>query len=340
MRQHRSYPKRAEQHIAESSSRTLLSNHLPREWVTREVTERDYGVDLYVEIVGKDKVLAGNLTALQLKAVKQAKIRRGVLRVSGVKRATLNYWLSLPVPVFLVVACMASRQVYWANVREQDRRGRFDQDSKTVSIELNSADDFSEAGVAAFNLAYVRERRWPDIEDAIEKSLMLFNTFGPLVLMCKRGRDNAPCTTTIQYLINQHYEHYTVLSRYLLGQKPKYLRHWYAQNIEYMQAARLERSVTMCYRTLKAMLKEFASAYRNSILAAYELVTDKQASYFSRALPYLYMHLTARPHTFIVDDWFARFYFDEYENETQHPEQLYFDDFKEFDRELDTITRT
>lgn len=49
------YPERIDNHIKESDSITILNDKLPSSWIVREISERDYGIDLYVEIVGTDK---------------------------------------------------------------------------------------------------------------------------------------------------------------------------------------------------------------------------------------------------------------------------------------------
>lgn len=333
-------PKRSDQHISESDSFTVLRQLLPREWVIRELSERDYGIDVYVEIVGKKQVLSGDMTALQLKGKKAVKFVNGRATFSGVKRETLNYWLSLPVPAFLCVACLSTKKCYWANIKSQNRQGRFKGESKTVSIQLFEELDFSRPGLNAFLESYIREKRWPEIENAIEKSLMLFNTLGPLVLMCERSEDDVPCSTTIQYLVNQHFEYHRLLSRYLLGKKPEGLPHWYEQNISYMKSAKLDPSLTLYFKVLKDLFQSTLGDYRDSIIAAYELVMESQVHYFSQRFPFLFAHLKARPHTFLLDDWYSRYFFDEYENETQHPERLYFQDFDEFDSHLDQLRRS
>src|ERR1035441_4782125 len=83
-------PKRSDQHIAESQSMTILRSHMPQNWIIRETTERDYGVDLYVELVGPKNLLSGNLVALQLKAKNTFKFKNGHSVLSGIKRETLN----------------------------------------------------------------------------------------------------------------------------------------------------------------------------------------------------------------------------------------------------------
>lgn len=311
----------------------IFQSHMPQEWVVRETTGRDYGIDLYVEIVGKSHLLNGDMVAIQLKGTKKIAYSNGEARFSGIKRETLNYWLSLPVPVFLCVASLDEDKCYWANIETQHRQGRFKGESATVSIKLSEDQDFSDLGTDKFLWTFLREKSWPEVENAIEKSLMLFNTLGPLVLMCQRGKDNLPCSTTVQYLINQHYEYYRLLSRYLMGRQPKRLSAWYDRNFSYRESAKLPLSLTLYNKILKELAKDFSGDYRRSILAAYEMVTDTQAYYFSQRFPFLHMHLKDNPHTFVQEDWYARYFFDEYENETIHPEFLYFQDFDEYSHE-------
>jgi len=154
------YPKRVDKHILESESFAALSSILPKQWVIRELTERDYGVDLYVEIVGKDGKVTGDLAALQIKGTKNVNFKEnGTYTFSGIKRTTLNYWLGLPVPVFLLVFCQKTSNVYWTSVENNHREGRFKGKSKTVSLKFLIEADFSKIGLAMFMLTYIRERR-------------------------------------------------------------------------------------------------------------------------------------------------------------------------------------
>lgn len=335
------FPQRAPEHIIESDSLTILRKSLPSEWVVRELSERDYGIDLYVELVGKDLVLAGEMVALQLKGTKKLNFVNGQATFKKIKRETLNYWLSLPVPVFLCVVCIETSKCYWVNIESQHRAGRFKGDSKTVSLPLVELCEFATpSGLNAFKATYIREKQWPRVEEAIEKSLMLFNTLGPLVLMCMRGKDNANCSTTVQYLINQHYEHYVLLCTFLKYKKPVPLSHWYHRNRGYFLANGLSPTLTMYHSVLKEMFTVFLSDYRNSILAAYEMVMETRAWYFEKRFPYLTAHLKDRPHTFVGDDWFTRYVFDEYEDETSQPHHLYFNDFDVFGDDLSDLGRT
>ncbi len=335
------YPKRDNTHIIESESFAALSSILPKEWIIRELTERDYGVDVYIEIVGKDGKVSGDLTALQIKGTKNMKFRKkGTYTFSGIKRTTLNYWLGLPVPVFLIVFCQKSKNIYWTSVENNHREGRFKGKSTTVSLKFLDEADFSKKGLVLFMLTYFREKRWAEIENAIEKVLMSYNTLGPLVLMCKRENDNKFCSTTIQYLLIQHYEYYTLLSRYLLYNKPKYLPYWYDRHLEHIKSNKLPSSLTFSFKVIKEMINDFVWDYRDCIIVAYELVTNTQKNYFLGKFPYLCGHLQTKPHTFVMEDWAARYFFDEYENETQDPKKLFFEDFSEFDFMLKDLSKT
>ncbi|MEZ8307068.1 DUF4365 domain-containing protein [Vibrio splendidus] len=335
------YPKRIKTHISESESFDIVSKALPSEWIVREITERDYGIDLYVEIVKSDGCVTGDLVALQVKSTNKFSFnKRNKFSLSGIKRSTLNYWEGLPVPVFVFLVNLHDENVYWCNIETDRRNGYFSGDTSTISLRFEKDKDLSEFGIASFMLTYLREKRWSDIENAIEKSLMSYNNLGPLMLMCTRRKNYEICSTTIQYLLIKHYEYYTVLSRYLLLRKPKYLPEWYKRNIEIHEENGTELTLNFSYQLAKEMLNEFIGEYRDCIICAYELVTEHQKDYFSSKKPYLIGHLNHRPHTFLMEDWYARYYFDEYENETQHPEKLFFEDFDEFDDILNDIRNT
>jgi hypothetical protein len=105
-------------------------------------------------------------------------------------------------------------------------------------------------------------------------------------------------------------------------------------------AAVLYKSDSIFYKEVKKLIREFAFSYRECILEGYELVTERQKKYFSVKKAYLYDRLRARPHTFVLEDWAARFFFDEYEYETNKPKELFFDDYEEFDGHLDEMIKT
>lgn len=325
------FPKRIETHISEKNSLEVVSKALPKEWIIREMTERDYGIDLYVEVVKKNGLVTGDLVALQVKTTKAIHFSNDEFSLRGIKRSTLNYWLGLPVPVFVLLVDLSNDEVYWCNIGHDHRCGYYKGLSKKFSLRFNRKNNTSKSGIAFFILSYIKEKKWPVIESAIEKSLMSYSGLGPLLLMCVRRYKDEICSTAMQYHLIQNYEYYTLLSTYLLNKEPKPLSKWYERNVEIQELNKYEFSLNFYFETAVEMLKKFITEYRHCIIYAYELVTVHQRDYFIVKLPYLVAHLEMRPHTFVMDDWYPRYYFDEYENETQNPEKLFFEDFKEFD---------
>ncbi len=120
------YPRRTSQHISESESFRILQQRVPSSWLVREVTERDYGTDCYIELVPHGD-LVGHLASVQLKGVRRINWVTGVdtteatYQHAGIHASTVAYWMGLQVPVFLCVADISSREVYWVNVKSQVR---------------------------------------------------------------------------------------------------------------------------------------------------------------------------------------------------------------------------
>jgi hypothetical protein len=327
------FPKRDITHIIERQALEILTQQLPKEWIVREMTERDYGIDLYIEIIKEDKQVTGDLVAIQVKG--KSKIEFGcddTFTFYTIKKTTLNYWLNLPVPVFFIVVCIETKQSYWCNVRDANRTDKFKAGaSETFSTKISKEQTLSKNGLILFQLNYIREKRWGAIENAMEQSLMLFSSFGPFILMCKRKPDDEFCSTTIQYILLQHYEYFYLLSRYILGKKPKTIPEWYDLNLNELKKTPDFNGVTFSYKVVKDVIRYFASDYREAVRKANLLVIKYHPTYYQTRFPYLFLHLKVRPLAFVHSDWYARYYFDEYENDTRDIEKKYFDDFTEYD---------
>ncbi len=157
------YPQRDPAHILESASAKALAACLPDEWIVRHVTERDYGLDCIVEIVGVDRAVKGDMVAIQLKGNGSVHWRPSgkpeCATISGIETTTIAYWLGLPMPVLLCVFDPHGLGVHWANPREQVRE-RFDQfqTQGTFGFKLDYSSNLREAdGVDSFVRAYRRE---------------------------------------------------------------------------------------------------------------------------------------------------------------------------------------
>jgi Domain of unknown function (DUF4365) len=115
-------PKRPDTHVTEAESWRLLQAIAPKEWIVREVSERDYGIDAYIELASKDGHITGDLMSVQLKGVREInwkeKDSSRSARSPRIKSSTANYWLRLPVSVFLFVADLSAENIYYVPAQE------------------------------------------------------------------------------------------------------------------------------------------------------------------------------------------------------------------------------
>ena len=151
--------------------------------------------------------------------------------------------------------------------------------------------------------------------------------------MCRRKPENETCSATMQYLLLEHYNNFYLIGRYLNICKPKTIDEWYRKHLELLDANNLESNslLRFKYKYINEIIDYFAYDYREAIRVANLLVIKTQKEYYKQRFKSLYLHLKERPLAFIYTDWDARYYYDEYENETQNIEELFFEDFEEYD---------
>jgi len=80
---------RSETHEIESESWTLLRSKAPTNWIVREVSERDYGVDFYVEMANTNREITGEIFAGQLKGTRHLKWKADGTAPFPIKRSTV-----------------------------------------------------------------------------------------------------------------------------------------------------------------------------------------------------------------------------------------------------------
>jgi len=167
------YPKRPSTHIKETDSWKILQNSVPSEWLLRGITERDYGVDCYLEMVCRDGAVRGDLISIQLKGTESLdwrqnkKQNRKEAKFSGIKIETINYWMNLAVPVFLCVAETSTKKLYFAPIKNQVRNQyRKYKLQKSLSFTLSSEhmlDD--DEGLLNFIICYIQEKNFKELTE-------------------------------------------------------------------------------------------------------------------------------------------------------------------------------
>ncbi|HYW19262.1 MAG TPA: DUF4365 domain-containing protein [Nodularia sp. (in: cyanobacteria)] len=103
--------------------------------------ERDFGIDFICEIMQGEHP-TGKLFYIQCKGQEEAKVTGNAITVP-IAVTTLNYWLLLPHPTFLIVVDCENSILYWSF--PQDFLGSLNkkwQEQKTVSIPVSIQDCF------------------------------------------------------------------------------------------------------------------------------------------------------------------------------------------------------
>lgn len=113
-------PIRADNHIRESSGYKVLESVIPSQWMIRDVTERDYGIDCYLELVDEDSRLTGEIAFVQMKSTDKIdwRIRDKGFRFYKVERKTTNYLNGFKIPTYLFLVDLSSKELYFLSVKE------------------------------------------------------------------------------------------------------------------------------------------------------------------------------------------------------------------------------
>lgn len=285
-------PKRAVQHISETASYKIFCNSIPNNWIIREVSERDYGIDCYVELVDKNNSLTGHLISFQLKSqatIKWSKKRPDIYNFPAIDIGTINYWYFFAVPVFVCLIDLEDSKVYFMPVRTFVRRNfeKFiTQDNLSFRfnkrLELNSPD-----GIPAFLVSYFKDLKI----NAFERNAITFIT---------------------------HYEQYQEFIESNIGRdcfmgvesdRILYLKHMYNNmgflcnqlNIKWniKPVAEFEKKSQKifgdCYRIYEQQMSEIATLLadklRPILLSLKEVICEQEAGYWLRINNDLFNHM-------------------------------------------------
>ncbi|MBN1398658.1 MAG: DUF4365 domain-containing protein [Bacteroidetes bacterium] len=160
------FPERVDKHITESSSFKIFSNNIPDSWIIREVTERDYGIDCYIELVNIKNQVTGELISIQLKGKQGINwTKEDYFTFSGINIFTSNYWNRFPTPVFLCLVDIVSKEVFFCPVKSRIRQNYYDYAKQDkFSYRVNRIDKLELKDLSSFVTSYFQEKRIDDLE--------------------------------------------------------------------------------------------------------------------------------------------------------------------------------
>lgn len=153
-------PKRVPQHISETASYKLFSKEIPDNWIVRELTERDYGIDCYLEMTNDQNELTGELALIQLKSRQSIPWTKDeYYALTDIDISTSNYWYKIVVPVFIFLADIERQELYYLSV-DHYIKNNYKEYSKqeTFNYKIKRTNKFDrEEGVFAFKYHFYFE---------------------------------------------------------------------------------------------------------------------------------------------------------------------------------------
>lgn len=112
-------PKRADNHIRETSGYKVLESIIPPQWMIRGVTERDYGIDCYIELVDEQNRLTGEIAFVQMKTTDKIDWRKdNGFKFYKVERPTTNYLKGFIIPTYLFLVDLSTREMFFVSIKE------------------------------------------------------------------------------------------------------------------------------------------------------------------------------------------------------------------------------
>jgi hypothetical protein len=172
-------PARIPQHITETSTFKIFSNVIPGSWIIRELTERDYGIDCYLEIC-TENYITGKMLLVQLKGEQSIEIHNKnndpYIACCDIKPSTFNYWNNLSVVTIFIFIDIQNNVIFLQNVKEYIRKNFIEsRQEKLTSIKIPITQILTKRHCVLFlNLAYESEINRRNLEYSVESFVLRF----------------------------------------------------------------------------------------------------------------------------------------------------------------------
>ena len=159
-------PTRDAKHVTETSSYKIFSRNIPDHWIIREVSERDYGIDCYIELVNNQNQVTGELISVQLKGKQKIKwTKDDYFTFSGINISTTNYWMKFPTPVFICLVDLETEEVFYSPVKESVRKNFYSYIKQdTFSYKIYKKDKLEVSTLENFIFSYFSDKHWKNLD--------------------------------------------------------------------------------------------------------------------------------------------------------------------------------
>lgn len=183
-------PKRIQKHVTETSSYKIFANSIPDHWIIREITERDYGIDCYIELVTNKGEVTGDFISIQLKGKETIKwTKKDYYTFSGIKISTTNYWYQISIPVFICLVDIKTSETFFSPVRKVIRTNfKAFVNQKKFTYKVEKSNKFDKTNLSSFIMSYFNEKMAKFLDQNISTFISHYNQYKDFI-QNNMGRD-------------------------------------------------------------------------------------------------------------------------------------------------------
>lgn len=135
--------RRTETHIIDTLAVRQIISTLPSNWLVRILEERDYGIDLSIELYDGENP-TGCFSLIQIKGTRKSFINE-VISMSGFPTRTLKYATLFPEPFFIFHTSIEDKKTYYVWAQKyieirllKDTPQWIDQESNTIKFPIEN----------------------------------------------------------------------------------------------------------------------------------------------------------------------------------------------------------
>lgn len=284
-------PKRPKQHISETASFKIFNNSIPDNWIVRELTEKDYGIDCYVEIVNDNNQVTGEMISIQLKSMLNGIpwTQKDYYTYSSVKVSTSNYWNNFLTPVFICLIDVKYKEVFFCGVKSFIRNNyeKFAKKEK-LSYVIEKKNQLTIRNIKAFTKEYLIEK---SINEFDRNLTFIVSNYDYLIQFIEEnfGRDMHLGVDDYRILpLENYYRCLKFLSDYFsIKWNLSPLIYYYKKGQEINQG-----DYDLYEFQISEIVDEFEKVLKIIIEQAKEKITDLESDYWQRHNVHLYNFLT------------------------------------------------
>lgn len=256
---------------------------LPDHWIIRELTERDYGIDAYVELVKPNGDVTGDVCSIQLKGTQSiswnaVETHGHAYTILHIPISTVNYWWNSPIPVFLVLADIGEQRAFFTPVKIQARvQHRIFKEEDSFPFFIHDNDELGVgSGQLNFLVQHIRERDHREFHLILRGIILHRREYLAFIQNQRLKMPSAVVESADELMLHHIYESCRFLSHYvdIEWKLPKLQAIYEAEKNIFPDSNRLHN------QTLASFLADLEPVFTSIVCASREYILGPEVEYW------------------------------------------------------------